>query len=195
MRFLEQLREEVAASLHLAADTMKHSRPDGPTHRFKPGDLVWLEGKNITTTHPKAKLAPKRHGPFKVLSTTAVNSRIELPKHWHKRIHPVFHHSLLSPYKETTIHGPNFTTPPPEIIDNEEGHYELETILDARLTRNKRGLQYFVKWKGYPDSENSWLPASGLKKAQELVTEFHKRYPRAPSLKNAAAGAAGIKRG
>ena len=74
LQSLEQLREETAAALRLAAEVMKHSRPPGPTHHFKPGDLVWLEGTNITTTHPKAKLAPKRHGPFKVLSTTAVNS-------------------------------------------------------------------------------------------------------------------------
>src|SRR6266404_3160135 len=86
-------------------------------------DLVWLEGTNIHTTHPKAKLAPKRHGPFKVLTTWGVNCRLQLPATW--RIHPVFHNSLLSPYKETTAHGPNYLRPPPEVIGQEDDHYEV----------------------------------------------------------------------
>ena len=88
------------------------------------------------------------------------------------RIHPVFHNSLLKPYTETSAHGPNFARPPPEIIGGEEGHYEIEKILQARPTRNKKSTQYLVKWKGYPDSKNSWLPARELTHAQELVHDF-----------------------
>jgi hypothetical protein len=93
------------------------------------------------------------HGPFKIITTTATNSRLQLPKQW--RIHPVFHNSLLTPYNETPEHGPNYTQPPPEIIEGEDEHYEVETILNARPTPNRRGIQYLVKWKGYPDSENT----------------------------------------
>jgi Chromo (CHRromatin Organisation MOdifier) domain len=88
------------------------------------------------------------------------------------RIHPVFHNTLLKPYKETPAHGPNFTRPPPEIVGGEEGHYEIERILASRPTRNKRSTQYLVKWKGYPDSDNSWLPAKELAHAQDLVKQF-----------------------
>ena len=37
-----------------------------PTH-FEPyqlGDKVWLEGRNLTTTHPMAKRAPRQYSPF-----------------------------------------------------------------------------------------------------------------------------------
>ena len=88
------------------------------------------------------------------------------------RIHPVFHNSLLKPYTETSAHGPNFARPPLEIIGGEEGHYKNEKILQARPTRNKKSTQYLVKWKGYLDSENSWLPAKELTHAQELVHDF-----------------------
>ena len=88
------------------------------------------------------------------------------------RIHPVFHNSLLKPYMKTSAHGPNFAQPPPEIIGGEEGHYEIEKILQACPTRNRKSTQYLVKWKGYPDSENSWLPAKELTHAQELVCDF-----------------------
>src|SRR5579859_7215457 len=175
---LEQIRAEVTAALKVAAEIMKHSHTTTATYEFKPGDLVWLEGTNIHTTHPKAKLAPRRHGPFKVLSTWGVNYKLQLPKSW--RIHPVFHASLISPYKETTAHGPNFARPPAEIVQGEDEHYEVEEVLQSRLTPNKKGVQYLIKWKGYPSSENSWLPASQMKHAKILVQQFHAKNPRAP---------------
>ncbi len=104
------LQSEVTASLKLAAEVMKHPHLVTPSVLFKEGDLVWLEGTNIHTTHPKAKLAPKCHGPFKVLTTWGVNCKLQLPTTW--KIHPVFHNSLLSLYKETTAHSPNYLCPP-----------------------------------------------------------------------------------
>ena len=88
------------------------------------------------------------------------------------RIHPVFHNSLLKPYVETLEHGPNFPRPPPEIVEGQEGHYEIEKILAARPTQNWKSTQYLVHWKGYPSLDNSWLPAKELQNVQEFVTEF-----------------------
>jgi hypothetical protein len=176
LKALDQIRREVSAALQVASEVMKRKGPSAPSQKFVVDQQVWLEGTNVKTTHPKAKLAPRRHGPFKILSTTPTNSRLKLPPSW--RIHPVFHNSLLTPYKETPEHGPNYTQPPPEIVEGEDEHYEIEIILNARPTPNKRGIQYLVKWKGYPDSENSWIPSSGMKHAQKLVQEFHSRHPR-----------------
>ena len=93
------------------------------------------------------------------------------------KIHPVFHNSLLKPYIETTAHGPNFTQLPPEIVGNEEGHYEIENILRERPTRNRKSTEYLVHWKGYPDVENSWLPAKELTHAKELLATFKHKHP------------------
>ena len=49
--------------------------------------------------------------------------RLKLPPHW--KIHDIFHASLLTAYKETNIHGPNFIEPPPDII---EGEPEWEVV-------------------------------------------------------------------
>ena len=99
LRTLDQICTEVTAALKVAAEVMKHSRTTHANYEIKPGNLVWLEGTNVHTTHPKAKLAPRRHGPFKVISTWGVNCRLQLPKSW-KCFHPVFHNSLISPYNE-----------------------------------------------------------------------------------------------
>ena len=178
LKALNQIRDEVTAALKVAAQIMRNKGPSTPSHRFRLDQWVWLEGTNIHTTHPKTKLAPKRHGPFKILSSTPTNSRLSLPKTW--RIHPVFHNSLLTPYKETREHGPNFTNPPPEIVEMEDEHYEVEEVLDSRPSANRKGVQYLIHWKGYPHSENSWVPASGMKHAMELVHSFHHKYPHKP---------------
>jgi hypothetical protein len=47
------------------------------------------------------------------------------------KIHLVFHNSLLKPYCETKEHNPNYEKLAPEIVNDEEGHYEIETILMA----------------------------------------------------------------
>ena len=179
LKSMDQIRNEVTAALKTAAETMKRMGPEHPSKTFKEGDLVWLEGTNIHTTHPKAKLALRQHGPFKVVYSTSTNSKLTLPKSW--RIHPVFHNSLLSPYNENPTHGPNFPRPPPDIVDGEDKHYEVETILQSRPSPNRRGIQYLVKWKGYPDSENSWLSATAMRNAQDLVHTFHASHPGPPN--------------
>ena len=55
-----------------------------------------------------AKLEPKCYGPFKILKQMSpAVYQVEIPKHW--KIHNVFHANLITPYKETELHGPNFT--------------------------------------------------------------------------------------
>jgi len=150
---------------------MRKKGPITESHTFHKDDLVLLEATNLQTTHPKAKLAPRCYGPFKVLWASPTNCKLELLSQI--RIHPVFHNSLLKPYKETTTHGPNFACPPLEIVGGEEGYYEIERILTSHPTRNRKSTQYLVKWKGYPDSKNSWLPAKELQTAKELLKQFH----------------------
>ena len=187
---MKKIWEEVGAALAKAKEDMKRYYDRGRTERpeYAPGDKVWLEGKNLKTIRPKAKLDAKRHGPFTVTEVlgdnpdTAVNFRLDIPKSW-KRIHPVFHASLLTPYVETPEHGPNFLEPVPDLVDGEE-EFEVELIPDGRPTKNKRGFEYLVKWEGYPDTKNEWWPTSTLKNASEAIAEYHKHHPLRPRRKN-----------
>ena len=81
-------------------------------------------------------------------------------------IHPIFHASLLSPFRETTTHGPAQSEPPPDIIDNHE-EYEVEAI-HSHSGKGKR-RRYWVKWKGYSTGENTWLTEQDLKNAPDQV--------------------------
>src|SRR6266571_549423 len=143
--------------------------------RFKPynkGDQVWVEGTNIKTLYPSAKLSPKRYGPFKVLEQLSeAVYRLKIPGHW--KIHNVFHANLITPYKETELHGPNFTHPPPDLIEGEQ-EFEVKKILDAQPRGRGRKMHFLVKWKGYPMSDNSWEPRENLH-ADRLITEYNKK--------------------
>jgi len=112
---------------------------------FNEGDKVWLEGTHLKLPYDTMKLAPRWYGPFKVAAKISdVAYRLKLPNTW--KIHNVFHTSLLTPYKETDKHGPNFLEPPPDLIDGEE-EWEIEKILGHRTYRKKK--QYLIRWKGY----------------------------------------------
>jgi len=173
VKYLEQIRKEVTAALHIAAQEIRSGGPPILSHTFYKDDLVLLEATNLQTTHPKAKLAPRWYRLFKVLWASPTNCKLALPPQM--RIQPIFHNSLLKPYIETSAHGLNFAWPPPEIVGGEEGHYEIEKILQLRPTRNKRSTEYLVYWKGYTDTDRTWVPAKELTHAKELVQEFLSR--------------------
>ena len=141
-----------------------------PSAQFAIGDQVWLEGTHLKLPHQSTKLAPKRYGPFKIRKqVNLVMYQVMLPTTW--QIHPVFHASLLSPYSETDAHGPNYSRPPPNLIGEE--FYEVEQIWDHRHHGQSRTLQYLIKWKGSPKSDNTWEPAD-LVIAPDLLREYHK---------------------
>ena len=96
-----------------------------------------------------------------------VTYKLRLPQLW--KIHNSFHTSLLSPYHENEIHGRNFPTPPPDLINNEE-HYEIEKIIHHKGTPSCR--QYLVQWKGYSTKEDSWLPKVEFSAAKKLLQDY-----------------------
>ena len=168
---LDRMRKETKASLEVAVELMKRKTVDNEVE-LKEGQKVWLSGKNITTTHPKDKLAPKLHGLFEIEKKIGpITFKLKLPPTW--KIHPVFHASLITPYKETIAHGPNYEQPPPDLIEGKE-EYEVEEILDKR--KQGHGFQYLVKWKGYPNSSNEWITRTNLGNAKELVEVYDSRH-------------------
>merc|ERR1711962_1660302 len=55
-------------------------------------------------------------------------------------------------------------------VEEEEGNeYVVEKILDHRLAPDGR-KQYLLKWKGYPDEENTWEPSENLNCMKLIAT-------------------------
>ncbi|KAL6065753.1 Chromobox protein 5 [Balamuthia mandrillaris] len=57
--------------------------------------------------------------------------------------------------------------------EEEEDIYEVERIVDKR--KKGRGVEYLIKWKGYPASANTWEKRSNLF-CEELLEEFERQW-------------------
>ena len=68
------------------------------------------------------------------------------------------------------IHGANYLRPPPDLINGEE-EYEVKNVLAKRRIGWRHQLQYLVKWKGYPDTNNQWINTQDMS-ADEAIAEF-----------------------
>ena len=109
MEQIEQVREAAKTSLDKAQRMMAIKNPGNKKFQpYQEGDQVWIKGTNMKTLYPSAKLAPKCYGPFKVMKQLLpAVYEIKIPRQW--KVHNVFHANLITPYKETAIHGPNYS--------------------------------------------------------------------------------------
>lgn len=54
---------------------------------------------------------------------------------------------------------------------SEEENWEVERILKTKETQD--GTMYLVKWKGFPESENTWEPFENLAGCLEVLNDFY----------------------
>lgn len=149
-------RKIIAANAYQKAYADKKRKPLS----LKIGDKVLVSSRHMRSTRPKKKLDWKYLGPGTVVGQLGPAAfKVELPGL--NSVHPVFHASLLEPYtKKGTI--PHDKEP---IVDTlrEYGDdvYDVEEVLDRRL--NAVGVwEYLIKWKDYPEEENSWEPGPNI---------------------------------
>jgi len=55
----------------------------------------------------------------------------------------------------------------------EEEEYEVEKIVDKRM--KKGSPEYYVKWKNWPDADNTWEPIANLESSQDLIEDFENK--------------------
>src|SRR5438552_6424324 len=95
------IREPLQECLQRAAEAqVKYYNKSHMAKTYNVGDMVLLSTKNIKLARPSKKLDHRFAGPFRVLDLVRKQVyRLDIPKSW-KRVHPVFHVSLLEPYHD-----------------------------------------------------------------------------------------------
>jgi chromodomain-containing protein/integrase-like protein len=167
--------EDMKRNQQMAISTLNKMAGKAPAPSpYQVGDQVWLEATHLRLPYQSTKLAPKCHGPFSITKVVSpVAFQLHIPMAWN--IHDIFHASLLSPYHESLEHGPNYSRPPPDLLEGEE-EYEVECIVNHRCSGRTRTLQYLIKWKGYLEADNTWEPADQVH-APDLIATYHQSNP------------------
>jgi len=181
---LDELHQELCTAMAEAQEHYKISADQNrlPAPDFQIGQMVMVKAKYICTTQLSQKLGPKNHGPFKIIAQPGpVSFTLELPLGL-RRIHPVFHTSMLEPITPNSILN-RTQDPPPPVEINSKVEYIVEAILDSKIDCCRTcPLQYFVKWEGYDGTpeETSWTDVSLCENTLDLIKEFHRHYPHKP---------------
>lgn len=137
---------------------------------YHPGDWVMLKlrpHRQSSAKHSQAtsgKLSKRYYGPFQILQRVGqVAYKLQLPEG--ARIHPIFHCSVLKPFK-----GSPETMEPvtlPSRFDQNQPIIAPLTILDYRQRTDKK-WEVLVQWEGLSPDETTWEELDQLRRDYHL---------------------------
>ena len=122
---------------------------------------IYLFTKNLKIKKSNKKLNHVKIESFFIKNQKSrINYEFELSQN--TRIHSIFHISLLKSIDSNTFIQKNFH------YESKKKEFEIKNIL------NKKNQKYFVKWKKYFTSKNTWKSIKHLKNCQKLK-KFHQK--------------------
>jgi hypothetical protein len=130
---------------------IQNNRENVTEEEIPVGKSVYMKTEGIHD-----KLYPKYKGPFKVTERTAYGN-YKLKDQMGNVLSESFPRHKLKEVEEED--------------DQEEVHYEIEKIVNHK--KQGKGFRYFVKWKGYPESENTWEPPENFDD-KTILTKYWK---------------------
>ena len=120
---------------------------------YQEEDQVLFSTRYLQFKYGPKKLKQWYVGPFPIIQKIGtIAYKLQLPEHW--SMHPVFHTSLLRPWRESQwsclvdIHASEIEAPA-------KPYYEVDKILKWRKTKHGRCTirEFLVTWSGYPLEE------------------------------------------
>jgi hypothetical protein len=169
---LQTTLKHVQTNLQLAQERQKkYADQNRREELFTVGDKVLLDAIDITFTSGSKKLLDKFIGPYKIIEVISpVAYKLELPQKM--RIHNVFHVSKLKRYHSTDSFPDRVQEdrPPPAVLMDGEEYWYVEKIINKKI-KNKK-IYYEIKWKDYPEWENTWEPIENVKHAVDAINEY-----------------------
>ena len=151
------------------------NRHRGPDIGYKVGDKVQLSTEHRRREYMQAKsgrvtkLMPRFDGPFTIIHTypETSNYTLELPNEPNR--FPTFHSSQLCPFcanDNELFQSRTLPQPGPVVTANGQEEWQIRDIIDERV--RGRGKQYLVRWTGWGDEENWWLPGREVADTEAL---------------------------
>ena len=183
---LSNAHKLVREYLQSVSDNRNQVGADYKTY-YQPGDMVHVKFPQVKAGMKK-KLTPLWRGPYVVIKKTGPKNYFVKLKGSNQGINRSL--SMLKPYNDPTSmlsqhNQQHQTSESKNDIDtqaeskldiNEHEEYEVERIESHRIN-DKGEIEYHVKWKGYPQSRNTWEPESNLMNSNSILHayKFQKR--------------------
>ena len=143
---------------------------------FVEGDLVLVNGKNVSVDKQTKKLHWKKLGPFKIQRVIS-QLLYKLDILADQNIYNVFNVALLEPFQGEQQVSP--TLAGKDLLPNRDDKWEVEAVVDSRVHDGR--LQYLVKWKPTDQVwDNTWEPTHFARNAKAKVQRFHVKNPKKP---------------
>ena len=165
--------------LHRAREQMiQQEDPHRRLVEFQVGDSVLLSTRHIRFRNCPHKLQRRFVGPFEIVrKISRAAYELQLPETW--AMHPVFHVSLLKPWRESMWSSPVDLQPVEEIEPETRPTYEVERILRWRRVQvgRKRMREFLVTWHGYPLEEAMWIPETNFHFPEQLKKQLKQDKP------------------
>ena len=106
---------------------------------------------------PPSKLHPRLQGPFRLINH--IGSRYSLQNLVTELISD-YHISRLRPY----LYDENLDESPVSVANRDEQLFPVETILEhTGNAKNRKELYFKVRWSGYDERFDKWLPFKDLR--------------------------------
>ena len=135
---------------------------------FRPGDLVWLNAKNLRLKLPSRKMAKRFVGPFRIEEAVGSQAyRLRLPPSY--RIHDTFHVSLLTEFHQREGE-PLANTAAPELAQDGSEVWEVEKIIDQRKRHGQQ--EYRLRWKDYDEEWDTWHTEDAFENMDDLLVKW-----------------------
>lgn len=178
LKYVKRLKEAQDFAQATIASAQQRTEANANTlrrqpERFKIGDKVWLNLRNVKTPQISKKIA-WQHAKYTVTSVPdALSVELNVPGNIHKRFHvEMIKRAGTDPYPSQERDD---AQNPPIIDDLGEEEYPVESILRARTVRRGRGKfrQALVKWVS--EADPSWEPIEFIEDTKAL-DDFEEKY-------------------
>jgi hypothetical protein len=174
--FAKQMQYNVQTAKRLldrARNRMRQQYDKHHTHtEFTVGTQVLLSTENLKLTGC-SKFWPRYIGPFTIIRVISSHAyELQLPPHWF--IHPVFHISLLKPYRTSGTFQPAVL---PDTVS--DSMYNIDGIYGHRYTRRgkRKVLQFLIGYNDCMPQARTWHYENELKHiCPELLHAYKLKY-------------------
>jgi len=171
VRNVQQARD----ALHAQAQAFRerHAQQCKP-HKYSVGDEVLLSTENVKLRVPCYKLGPRFVGPFRILELLGRNAVRIQPTGIYKALHDKINIEHLRPYyrRAPEVGVSSVSTQRQPLLVEAQGHtwYEVDEIMSHRGLAGPH-QSCLVRYKGFDDSHDQWLPRRQINEAALIAYE------------------------